>query len=305
MAHWGKLFFLSGATCIGTAGYLYWNREKQEHIHVEKMSREDSSMSERCHEGVSLWNSLFPPSWTFTVMKISAYLSGAYLAIRLLREGFRGGVYYALSLSFLSLNLTGIKIGRVKLGALLAATGCFFTTAYSLRAVSSDIGCFFLCNFVVSCPALWYFYVNAKEEEDRVKNSCSEFLSRCKTTLEEEWAKSDQENGGLSIDEVEDFTVEIAGNVWDESVKVLNIEEKSLLNILNMSKPLATKWFGGITKTILIDELDSEGKIKIENFLKIYEHALKATLGFCKDMVSTTSPSGFMNLLGRLNSFGI
>lgn len=310
MAYWGKIFLLSGATCAVTLGYLRWSKWEE--------TIEDEVSSDCEGKTFDVQKVILPPSYTIKVAKFSLIITGAYLALRLFKEGFRGGVYYALSLSTLLLNYTNKTIAGWKLGSVLAAGGCFLTTAYVVRMIGTELGYFLLCNVIVAAPAGYCFYVNVRENQGRITKKISSIPDSSwyknmeklfsPQSLGQRWSDHDVNGSGLSMEEVKnlvdellaiglDSTVDGLGNYFPEGTAANNYVVTAVKSSV---RELASSFLESLN-------LEAGRRITKEEFLAIASTSYLAdsVRKLLAQLAQTTSISGAIGLARSFNAIGV
>jgi len=307
MTHWSKFLVLSGATCVATLGYVLYNEK-------EKTS-EEGELSDPEESG--LISQLRPPAYIVKLLKVSLATSGAYLFWRLFKTMARVITFYGFSLGTLLLNKTAARLGNWKLGSIMAATGCFFTTAYFMQAVGSEVGWFLFCNALVSAPAVYCISQKMSTRQELISRQLTSirdsdqlrgFLNTfSQENLEAQWVKYDPNGRGLEVEEVKVIVDELVGNALNRGVDALenqcqeSIPMRYIVGaIVPYLKDLSRveKLSGSIFEKI---EMSTNGRIYKEEFMTISETSGKAL----KELFSQSmSISGAIGLARKFNSIG-
>lgn len=307
MPYWGNIFMYSAATCALTLGYLRYSKWEE--------TIEDEINSECEGKTSDVQKVLLPPRYTIVVAQISLVTTGLYLALRLFKEGFRGGVYYLVSLSTLLLNwCTNKKISGIKLGSVLAAAGCCLTTTFVLRTIGTEVGYFVLCNVLVAAPAVYCSYVNFRANQDRISKKLSSIpdstwyknMERLFSpqSLAQRWSEHDVNGSGLSLEEVRKLVDELLAIALDSTVNGLNnyFPEGTAANnyvvagVKTAVRELASRFFESI-------DLEAGRRISKEEFLTIFS-ASYVLDSVRKLLAQTTSISGALGLARSFNVIG-
>jgi len=297
---------LSGATCAVTLGYMWHNNKEMTDQEGEPSDPEESG----------LLSQLKPPLYTVKILKVSIFTSGAYLTWRLFWATAKVTTFYGISLGTLLLNKTSMTIGSCKLGSILAATGCFCTTAYFMQSVGSEIGCFLLCNTLVSIPAAYCISKNISARQElisreltniRESRSFQDVLATfSQQNLETQWMKYDPQDKGLKVEKVKKIVDVLVGNALSRAVD--SLEEQC-------SESIPMKYILGSIGPLLkdqsrVEKLSSSIFEKIEStsgdtiyrkeFLVISETSIRTLREMFSQSMSITGAIGLARKFNRI-----
>jgi len=304
MTHWSKLLVLSGATCVATLGYM-WYHEKESFEQEGELSDPEES---------GLISQLRPPPYTVQVLKVSLGISGVYLTWRLFKATARVVTFYGISLGTLLLNGTSMRLAGWKVGSILAATGCFFTTAYFMQAVGSEVGWFLFCNVLVGVPAAYCISQKITTRQELISRKLSSFRESNKfremvhtfsqKNLEAHWMKHDPRNRGLRVEQVKIIVDDLVGNVLSggvdaleeqcqDSVSMKYILESIAPHLKDRSEKLSESIFERIKST-------TGDKIYKEEFLTLSETSAKTIREMFSQSMSITGAIGLARKFNRI-----
>jgi len=306
-SHWGRLFLVSGATCAVLMAFRKYSRKE---IPEEEIYDDEGSPK--------LLDLISPPKYTIKVSKIAFLATSLYLSWRLIVVSFRVGIFYALSFSTLWFNYyTKLKVYHWKLGSVLAAGGCFITSAYFFKAIGSEFVYYMLCNLLASAPAGYCVYQNVSMRKNDIQRRLDSFQDSEKfkrimssvspSNIENHWKKRDPKNKGLTAEEVEKLVDELVENMMHNVMDVFNehFPEGTYANLFLRGLPIR-KYVETFTKMILADkDLFVGGKIKMEDFQNYFGRKIPTIYQKLKSLITETSSlTGAIRFAGTLNSFG-
>lgn len=310
MSHWSKLLVLSGTTCAVTVGYVLYNEKEN------PTEEQEGELSLGESEESGLYSELKPPLCTTKVLKVSLVTTGVYLTWRLFATTARVVTFYGISLCTLLLNKTSMRVGRLKLGSILAAAGCFFTTAYFMQSVGTEVGWFLLCNALVGIPAAYCISqklttnqdlitrrLTSIRESDQFRDVLGTFSQQ---NLEAQWLKHDPYDKGLKVDEVKKIVDEIVCNMLNIGVDALENQcrEVSLMNYIMGSIAPHLKDRSRVEKLSqsIFNKIDvpTAGIIYKEEFLTISETSTKTLKEMFSQSMSFTGAVGLARKFNRI-----